>query len=244
MVEYTKKIKRVPFVSMDTNLNVALSEQDVEKLITSGLNLMGIAVDGATQETYEKYRHEGSLEKVIENSKKIIEKRKELGKDNPFLVWQFMVFKHNQHEIKSAIKLAKETGVDAIRILTAHVYTGGVGKPFEHSYKPSKNYLPPLGSKYSAYTKDGKKKEVVKRCQWLWKNVVINSDGNISPCCNIFPKKYDFGNILKEKSFKAIWNNEKYRNARKAVKDLSYAKKLFKEGNICALCTVYGNWIG
>lgn len=242
MIEYAKKVRHIPFTSVDTNLNVELSDQDIEKLIASGLDLMCIAIDGVTQETYEKYRRGGSLKKVIDNSKKILEIRKKLGKTNPFVVWQFLVFKHNQHELESVIKLAKEIGVDAIRISAAQPFQGEIHKSFEYTYKISKRYLPPLGSKYSGYTKNGKKKNTVKRCQWLWKGVVINSNGSISPCCDIFPEKYDFGNILNEKRFKAIWNNEKYQNARKLIKDTNCAKKLFSEGNVCALCTIHGNW--
>lgn len=244
IIRYTKKVKRVPFVSVFTNLNVSLSDKDLKELIKSDLNLILIAVDGATQKTYEKYRRGGSLKKVIDNTKKILEKRKELGKNSPFVVWQFLVFKHNQHEIESTIELAKKTGVDAIRISAAHVYIDCVDKPFENSYEISKKYLPPLGSKYSIYAKDGKKKNIVKRCQWLWQNIAINSDGGVTPCCGVLPKKYDFGDILNEKNFRAIWNNEKYQTARKVVKDRNHAKKLFREGNslVCTLCTVYGNW--
>ncbi len=245
MVKYAKKVKCVPFVSTATNLNVTLSDKDTEELIESDLNLMCVSIDGTTQKIYEKYRRGGSLKKVIDNSKKILEKRKELGKDNPFVVWQFLVFKHNQHEVEKVIKLAREIGVDAIRIAAAQVYMSEVDKPFEYSYEISKEHLPPLGSRYSAYTKGGKKKNLKKRCNWLWKAVVINSDGGISPCCAIFPKRYDFGNVLNEKNFKAIWNNEKYQNARKAVKNPNYAKKLFREGGglVCAPCVVYENWI-
>lgn len=242
MVEYTKKVKRVPYISIDTNLNVTLSDQDIERLIKSGLDLMCVAVDGATQETYEKYRRGGSLKKVIENSRRILEKRRDLGKDRPFVVWMFLVFKHNQHEIENIKKMAKEMGVDALRISAARVYTGRADKRFKDSYEISKKYLPPLGSKFSDYTKSGLRRRAVKRCYWLWNGVVINSDGSVSPCCEIFPKKYDFGNILNEKSFKTIWNNEKYRNARKSVKDFKHAKKLFDKENVCAKCTVYGNW--
>jgi len=244
MVSYAKKTKHIHFTGVETNLNIKLSDTDIEELIKSGLDLMCIAVDGATQETYEKYRRGGNLKKVIDNSKRILNKRKELAKNGPFVVWQFMVLKHNQHEIEKIIKLAKETGVDVIRITGADVYTGSVDKSFKYSYGLSKDYLPPLGSKYSDYTKNGKKKRTMKMCQWLWKSIVITSDGSVSPCCNIYPKKYDFGDILKEKSFKAIWNNEKYQNARKSAKDSNYAKKLFETGNICSLCTVHGNWIG
>lgn len=250
MIEYSKKVKQIPFLSVDTNLNVDFSDQNLKKLVESGLDLMCVSMDGASQKTYEKYRRGGSFSKVVNNSKKILEKRKELGRNRPFIIWQFLVFKHNQHEIEKAIEMARDNGVDALRISVAQVYMSEVDKPFEYSYKISEEYLPELGSEYSGYTKDGKRKEIIKRCQWLWKGIVINSDGGVSPCCAVFPSAQDFGNILKEDNFKSVWNNKKYQDARKAVKNFNYAKQLFnkksfrKDDNVCVPCTVYGNWTG
>lgn len=239
IIDYTKHVKRVPFTSVDTNLNVGFSDKDIEDLVRSDLDLMLISVDGATQETYEKYRRGGKLQVVIDNSKLILEKRKELGKDRPFVVWQFLVMKQNEHELDKVLQLAKETGVDALRISAAQVWVSDADKPFKESYEASTEYMVDLGSEYSIYTADGKRKRSLAVCQWLWKGVVINSDSGVHPCCVLFSKKYDFGDVLKVRNFREIWNNKCYQDARRAVKDPAYAKKLFdeKSGNVCVSCT-------
>ena len=237
IAEYSKKAMHIPFISTSTNLNVEFSDDDLSRLINSGLDMINVSADGATQETYEKYRRGGKLQVVIDNSKRILAKRKELGKDKPFVVWNFFVFRHNLHEIESIERLAKDVGVDALRISAPHVYLGVMDKPFDQLYEMSKDYLLPPSDEYSAYLDDGTKKEMKRKCNWLWRGVAIGSDGSVTPCCNIYPSKYNFGNSLKS-GFKNIWNNKMYRDARKSVKG-----KECPMDNICAKCTELGNWI-
>jgi radical SAM protein with 4Fe4S-binding SPASM domain len=242
MVNYTKNVKKVPFTSLSTNLNPEMSDDYVRELVTSGLDLIIISVDGATQKTYEKYRRGGNLSKVVANTKRILQERAGAGHERPFVVWQFLVFNHNQHEIGEAIKLAEKTGVDSIRICGALVNTSALDRPFKENYEMSKEMLPPIGSRYSEYISMGVKKQSSSICSWLWHNVAIGSGGEVFPCCAVFSEKYSFGNVLTD-SFGKIWNNEKYVKARKAVKNRKYAESLKAEENICGPCTVYGNWI-
>ena len=44
MVKYGKEIKKIPFLSVDTNLNFPISDEKNEELINSGLDLMCIAI--------------------------------------------------------------------------------------------------------------------------------------------------------------------------------------------------------
>ena len=50
------------YTTTSTNAHF-LDEANAEKTVQSGLNRLIISIDGTTQETYESYRKEGSLEK-------------------------------------------------------------------------------------------------------------------------------------------------------------------------------------
>jgi MoaA/NifB/PqqE/SkfB family radical SAM enzyme len=69
MVEYAHKLGIRTRIS--TNLTI-LSESAVENMINSGLDELIASIDGASEETYQKYRVGGSFEKVIENLKLIL----------------------------------------------------------------------------------------------------------------------------------------------------------------------------
>ena len=47
-------------VSIHSSMSIHLSDEYIRNLVTSGLDRLIVSVDGATQETYEKYRRGGT----------------------------------------------------------------------------------------------------------------------------------------------------------------------------------------
>ena len=107
MLQYSKRHAKIPFVSTSSNLNVNLDDIDLMNIVHSGLDMINVSVDGATQRTYEKYRYGGRLDKVIDNSKRIIAMRKVLHSEKPFVVWNFFIFRHNRHELKDIEEIGR-----------------------------------------------------------------------------------------------------------------------------------------
>ncbi len=77
---------------MTTTISTSLSVQrfDAEAYVESGLDLMILSVDGATQQVYERFRRGGNLELVLENIKKLVCAKKALGRRTPMLCWKFL----------------------------------------------------------------------------------------------------------------------------------------------------------
>ena len=242
MVKYCKKVKLIPLVRFDTNLNVDLDEKFCDEILLSGLDILSISIDGVSQKTYEVYRRNGDLAKVLRNIKLLVSRRKNLGLKKPYFIWQFLVFKHNIHEIPLAIRTAHEVGVDMIKIASGRVYMGDEAfRPIKELMQISKNILVQPGSYWSLYTKDLKKRARKRFCDWLWKRIVINPDGSVSPCCAYYPQKYDFGDIV-HTSIKELWNSNKYKEARKSAKSRDHVRHV-REANVCAICTLLGNFV-
>lgn len=103
-----------------TNLssNLSLPKIDAEALVKSGVDYLQVSIDGATQDAYEKFRRGGRLDWVLKNVKEIIDIRAKLSQKKPYIVWVFLTFEHNIHELDAAIKLAQEIGFDAIEVRT------------------------------------------------------------------------------------------------------------------------------
>ena len=90
-----------------TNFN-AVEEETLEALVKYSVEYLNISIDGATQETYEKYRVRGNLAKVLHNIERLNFYKKKYESDFPKLSWQFVIFGHNEHEIPLVKELCKK----------------------------------------------------------------------------------------------------------------------------------------
>jgi radical SAM protein with 4Fe4S-binding SPASM domain len=202
-----------------------LTEANAKKTIESGLDRLIISIDGTTQHTYQQYRVGGNLEKVLEGASRVVKWKKELKSKTPFIIFQFLVVRHNEHQVEEIYQLAEKIGVDQVRLKTAQVY----------DYENDPNQLIPTNEKYSRYKKD--KSGLMKykgnnenHCWRLWHDPVITWDGSVAPCCFDKDAQHKLGN-LQEQSFKELWNNKKYQNFRGQV------LKSRKNIDICANCS-------
>lgn len=195
------------YTATSTNAHY-LNDEAARKTVESGLDRLIISIDGTTQDTYKQYRVGGNLNKVIEGAKNIVKWKKELKSKTPFVFFQFLVVKHNEHQIEEIQQLAKEIGVDEVRFKSAQVY----------DYENDPNQLIPTIDKFSRYkkNKDGTytpKNKLANRCWKLWHANVITWDGLVVPCCFDKDAMHRLGN-LKNQSFKTIWNNDNYKQFR------------------------------
>lgn len=228
MVRYAKQYNID--TKIDSNLN-QFDEQDAERMITVGLDKIIVSIDGITPETYSKYRVGGDFNKAMNNLELLLKKKRQLNKSNPYISWQFLVFRHNEHEIEEVERIGNYLGVDHVGITKAFI--------------GDKDWIP-QNSEYSHYQMEGIKSNYTSghfkkaqeaKCNWPWEALVINPNGSVSPCCAVEDEKDDFGNIF-EQPFREIWNNEKYRRARNYIKD----KKIIQDrnNNICVNCQQLG----
>lgn len=222
MVQYASA--RKIYTATSTNAHY-LTDEKARQTIESGLDRLIISIDGTTQETYSQYRIGGQLDKVIEGARRIVEWKKKLKSQKPFIIFQFLVVKPNEHQITDVKKLAKEIGVDDVWLKTAQVY----------DYEKDPNGLIPTDNKYSRYKKDHNgqyqpKHTLSNHCWKLWHSNVITWDGKVVPCCFDKDAQHRLGD-LKTASMKDIWDGEPYRDFRKQI------SKGRKNIDICANCS-------
>lgn len=211
------------YTSTSTNAHF-LDRLQAENTVSSGLDRLIISIDGTTQDIYSSYRIGGNLEKVIQGTRNIVKAKKKLKSSTPHLIFQFLVVRHNEHQVEEVKRLAAETGVNELVFKTAQVYDFESGNP-----------LIPENSMYSRYRKlpDGNyvlKNPMKSRCWKLWHSAVITWDGNVLPCCFDKDGQYTMG-TLRQNTFGEIWNNDAYKIFRnRLLKDR-------KQIDICRNCT-------
>lgn len=184
--------------TISTNFSLELDDRQIDRLVESGLSTLGVSIDGATQESYEKYRVRGNLALVLENCRRVATAKKRLGSPTPELFFSYHVFEHNVHEVDAARCIADDIGMT---FAASRAWVAGEEAPG----------LDPFP--YSAW------EGYADRCGFLWFQAVVHHDGGVAPCCATFYAEDDVDRIsldeLGRRSFREIWNGENFVRARK-----------------------------
>lgn len=185
-----------------------VSETLLEALVKYGTHSMLISIDGVTQETYEKYRRKGNLDRVLSNIKRLNDYKKKYQTTYPRLIWQFILMNHNQHEVARAKQMASELGMD-IR--------------YKLDWSWDRYFLPENPEELSEITgfKEFNLRDYQRHhsdgflhyeiCQGMYAAPQINYDGRLLGCCTVYLDDWNV-NVFETGLEQAV-NMDSYRNA-------------------------------
>lgn len=197
---------------VNSNLNV-MEPHFASEIVSAGLDQLVISFDGFSQKSYESYRRNGSVELVKQNIELINKEKQRQNSCTPVIVLQYLITRYNEEEYELINNYAKSINAvffpQPITIDPTNPAHIEEWLPYNEQFT---HYNRNLGIK--------KKARPERHCGFLWNDIVINVDGGVSPCCHLFYKETDFGN-LNEKPFSKIWNNEKFRSARRIFRTQS-----------------------
>lgn len=203
--------------TVTTNFSIPFDSAKAEQLVSSGLTVLGVSIDGARQETYQQYRVRGDLETVLRNCALVQEAKVRLASRTPRLLWSFHVFAHNAGDAELARARAAELGMEFI------VTKGWTAGPEWDDGGAWRFFADP--------TPD--------RCLYLWRFAVVNNDGGVAPCCGTFFASDDMGQVAEGTgSFRDVWNGPRFREARglyRARRDPAAGSSV-----VCAECPKVG----
>jgi MoaA/NifB/PqqE/SkfB family radical SAM enzyme len=184
----------------------SVSDALIEALVKYQMQSMLVSIDGATQSTYQQYRIGGNLQKVIENIERLNFYKHRYNQKIPVLKWQFILFGHNEHELPTAKKMARDLG------MKFNVKLNG-----DPDYSPIKNINQAVAEcGYESWNDYLEQTGSIRNhsCYQLWETPVINWDGKLVGCCR---NRYDhFGNVFIEGIGKCI-RSEKYLYTKKML---------------------------
>jgi Radical SAM superfamily len=117
-VEMCERIKaRFPHVYLYTSTNgLAFTEESVRRLVRTGIDEITFSIDGATPESYVRYRQRGNFAKATANLRAAVDEKRRLAADVPVINWRYILFTWNdsEQEMTRARALAAELGVDRL----------------------------------------------------------------------------------------------------------------------------------
>lgn len=234
ILDMVRAAKRVGVgTTISSNLNLVQRGDDfLREVVESGLDHLTVSLDGTTQDVYERYRRGGDLAQVLRNLTALLRYRRELGRRSPVVEWQFLVMKHNEHQIPEARRMAAEIGVDRLRFADA-------GLPFDDlaNAKLAAQWLP-ANSAYRAYDPEKILRRGYlhdERCYYLYRAMTVNPRGEVAPCCALHHSQWDFGNLV-ESELEEVWNNSHYRKSRAL-----FSRQPFDgdKDTVCSRCPIF-----
>lgn len=217
-------------ISNGANLNHATAEM-LETLVRTRVEELTVALDGATRETYARYRVRGSFDRVIAHVRVINEWKRHYGSDRPRLIWQYIVFGHNEHEIEAAMAMAES---------------------LDMTFHPKLNVVPefsPVMDANRVMASTGLGKVAADpdwghvMCSQLWTSPQINWDGKVLGCCH--NNWQEFGGNAFSDGLASSLNSEKLVYARRMLTGEVPARSDIP----CASCEFYqrmasqGAWV-
>jgi hypothetical protein len=210
---------------ISTNFSVPFDADRAEALVRAGLTVMGVSLDGATQESYATYRVRGQLDRVLANCRLMRDAKRRLGAALPKIYWSFHVFPHNTEDIAHAGAMARELEMELV---------------VEKGWVVGEEWGPDSPYQYFKNPEPG-------RCDFLWSRAVVNNDGGVAPCCGSFYDADDMGRFDLGRAgdaFRAVWNGARFQAARRFYtrRPAADAATAEERAHICYDCPATVMW--
>ena len=215
-------------IMSSSNGHLFAQTEHAKKVVESGLDTLIFAMDGITQESYERYRCGGRLETVLDGIRAVVAQKRALGSLTPLVNLRFIVMKDNEHEIPQVEDLARSLGVDVLTFKT-------LNPSFEYGVTLDQdNEFIPKDRRYRRYRYDERDHRRVRvknnPCKNLWNCAVIHWSGVICPCSFDPDERYKLGD-LRTDTLRNNWSGEPYRRMR------SRFRRNWEEISFCRDCS-------
>jgi MoaA/NifB/PqqE/SkfB family radical SAM enzyme len=216
-------------ITIDNGANLNNVKNEVlEGLVKYRVRGITCSIDGATPESYRKYRVRGNFDTVIRNIETINSYKGLYQSNFPRLIWQFVVFGHNEHEIPLAREMAAKLGMEFRTKLTWDDDFSPIrNKEFVRSQTGAQSTSREEFEQGHGYNYGS------EICNQLWDQPQINFDGKVLGCCRNFWG--DFGGNAFTDGLNNSINNEKMSYAR----DMLTGHKPARDDIPCTTCEMY-----
>jgi MoaA/NifB/PqqE/SkfB family radical SAM enzyme len=227
ILEYARKRCVAISIGNGANLNHAKDEV-LEGLVKYRVRFMTCSIDGATPESYRRYRVRGNFDQVIRNIETINSYKHNYQSAMPRMLWQFVVFGHNEHEIHIAREMAARLGMDFATKLN-----------WDSKFSPIRDAeLVRTQTGWQSITREEYEQEYGEKfgsafCHQLWDAPQINWDGKVIGCCRNFWGDFG-GNAFTDGLINSI-NNERMTYAREMLS----GRKQARDDVPCSTCEIY-----
>tara|TARA_Y100000034_G_C6791921_1_gene354662 strand:- start:334 stop:909 length:576 start_codon:yes stop_codon:yes gene_type:complete len=136
-----------PLTEITTSTNGQLIDSDEKRQAAMLFDHIYFSIDGATQDSVEKYQKGADFEKAYKNMADLVKLRGK--KKKPVIEWKYVLFRWNDsfQLMKKAVNMAKKAGADKISFIRTLNPIYGFSYRFFLRYKYFNNFgfLSPVG---------------------------------------------------------------------------------------------------
>lgn len=181
----------------------------LQRILTSGLSTLIIAIDSLKNDSYEFYRRGGNLERALAGLKTVVELKKKLSSSTRINL-RMVLMNSNEDERDHMRSVARRLKVDTFTVKTAYPNCGAT---------QNDALIVPTNPKHRRYAyKPGTfdRIRVGGPCTKPWFMFNIHSNGNVVACNYDYNQEMIVGNAF-EHPLTEIWNSEACRALRKKL---------------------------
>jgi len=179
MIRYAKE-KGLTDVVVNSNANL-MDESAARELIGSGLDAIYIGIDAHTPETYSRVRVGGDHALVVENVRRLIRLKDELGSETPRVYVQFVEMEINREEVAPFTEFWNNEGA-TVKIRPMVSWAGMVDAPNLRLEDPDR-----------------------WPCYWAMQTMSITDDGKVVLCAVDLDARFVAGDVNDE-TLDSVWN--------------------------------------
>jgi MoaA/NifB/PqqE/SkfB family radical SAM enzyme len=145
-----------------------LTEKNITKLLAAGLDFIKIAISGFSQDIFTVQHRGCHIEKIKDNLTSLARLRDE-GRHKILIMLDYVYYQYNSHEYKPALDFGQKLD-------------------FMVSRRPGNLFK--LSEEYPELARHEKPQEqpvslpVKNLCDWPWKVMTVNWNGDVFPCCD------------------------------------------------------------
>ena len=187
----------------------------LDEVLEAGLGRLIVSIDTPEEALYARYRVRGDFQRVVRGVRHAVERRRTLGAGTE-IVLQYMLMQGSE-EVDAMIEHGRSLGVDKVVVKTIGIGSS-VPEPGEREWA-----LMPEREEHKRYVSREDLRARVNwdedRCHYVWRRMVLNSDGGCVPCCRDQMADFKLGSVRTGGTLASVWNGPGYRAYRRHIRE-------------------------
>jgi radical SAM protein with 4Fe4S-binding SPASM domain len=216
--DLAKMVAAVSRYGIDTQITTNghfLEGPMLDDIFEAGLTLLIVSIDTPNGALYDRYRVGGDFDTVVRNVRHAVARKRALAAKTTIAA-QYIIMSGTE-DLPAMIAHGRELGADQVIVKTLGIGSS-IPVPTDEEWS-----LMPESEEFRRYVSRDDLRAKIQwddvRCTYIWRRMVLTSDGKCVPCCRDQLAKFDLGSIRNGRTLASIWNSAAYRQYRREIRE-------------------------